>query len=152
MASDARAKANPEGPRTWVAIALFLLFLIYGVDKYFYDIPNFLDDEFEESHTTQLKPRSETLPAATPHYDALQKRLAEEKALSRPQQKFFSSKEDKKWASQLKPLWGLEHNPKADVVMSLGFGYNVKEFARFVATLRKTGSPSVSPGSSTEDP
>ena len=82
MASDARAKANPEGPRTWVAIALFLLFLIYGVDKYFYDIPNFLDDEFEESHTTQLKPRSETLPAATPHYDALQKRLAEEKALS----------------------------------------------------------------------
>ena len=75
MASDARAKANPEGPRTWVAIALFLLFLIYGVDKYFYDIPNFLDDEFEESHTTQLKPRSETLPAATPHFDALQKRL-----------------------------------------------------------------------------
>ena len=81
MASDARAKANPEGPRTWVAIALCLLFLIYGVDKYFYDIPNFLDDEFEESHTTQLKPRSETLPAATPHFDALQKRLAEEKAL-----------------------------------------------------------------------
>ena len=66
--------------------------------------------------------------AATPHYDALQKRLAEEKALSyrlsstwMPKQKA----EDKKWASQLKPLWGLEHNPKADVVMSLGFGYNV---------------------------
>jgi len=120
MASDARAKANPEGPRTWVAIALFLLFLIYVVDKYFYDIPNFLDDEFEESHTTQLKPRSETLPAAMPHYDALQKRLAEEKALSStwtPKQKA----EDKKWASQLKPLWGLEHNPKADVVMSLSF-------------------------------
>ena len=73
MASDARAKANPEGPRTWAAIALFLLFLIYGVDKYFYDIPNFLDDEFEENHTTQLKPRSETLPAATPHFDALER-------------------------------------------------------------------------------
>ena len=100
MASDARAKANPEGPRTWVAIALFLLFLIYGVDKYFYDIPNFLDDEFEENHTTQLKPRSETLPAATPHFDALQKRLAEEKALSRtwtPQQK----KEDKTKSGKL---------------------------------------------------
>ena len=27
MASDACAKENPEGPRTWVAIALFLLFL-----------------------------------------------------------------------------------------------------------------------------
>ena len=35
MASDARAKANPEGPRTWVGIALFLLFLIVAGGKVF---------------------------------------------------------------------------------------------------------------------
>ena len=29
---------------------------------------------------------------------------------------------DDPWASALKPMWGLEHDPTADVVMALGFG------------------------------
>ena len=45
---------------------------------------------------------------------------------------------DDPWASALKPMWGLEHDPTADVVMALGFGYSQKEFARFVSTLRAT--------------
>ncbi|KAH8047240.1 hypothetical protein JL722_13224 [Aureococcus anophagefferens] len=35
-------------------------------------------------------------------------------------------------------MWGFEHDPRADVVMALGFGYARTEFARFVSTLRAT--------------
>ena len=59
-----------------------------------------------------------------------------------PKKKYKKSKqekaEDEPWKSQLEPLWGLKHNPSADVVMALGFGYSQREFARFVSTLRRT--------------
>jgi hypothetical protein len=47
--------------------------------------------------------------------------------------------DDAAWATALKPMWGFEHDPRADVVMALGFGYARTEFARFVSTLRATG-------------
>ncbi|KAH8045048.1 hypothetical protein JL720_16844 [Aureococcus anophagefferens] len=46
--------------------------------------------------------------------------------------------DDAAWATALKPMWGFEHDPRADVVMALGFGYARTEFARFVSTLRAT--------------
>ena len=52
-----------------------------------------------------------------------------------------AKRNDDPWATQLKPMWGLEHDPTADVVMALGFGYSQREFARFVSTLRATGYP-----------
>ena len=59
-----------------------------------------------------------------------------------PKKKYKKTKaeklEDEPWKSQLEPLWGLKHNPSADVVMALGFGYSQREFARFVSTLRRT--------------
>ncbi len=43
-----------------------------------------------------------------------------------PKKKYKKTKqeklEDEPWKSQLEPLWGLKHNPSADVVMALGFG------------------------------
>jgi len=36
-------------------------------------------------------------------------------------------------------MWGLSHEPKNDVIMSLGFGYQRREFARFISTLRRSG-------------
>ena len=41
--------------------------------------------------------------------------------------------------TSLQPMWGLAHTPTNDVIMALGFGYQQKEFARFVSTLRMTG-------------
>ena len=59
-----------------------------------------------------------------------------------PKKKYKKTKaeklEDEPWKAQLEPLWGLKHNPSADVVMALGFGYSQREFARFVSTLRRT--------------
>ena len=46
--------------------------------------------------------------------------------------------DDAAWATALRPMWGFEHDPRADVVMALGFGYARTEFARFVSTLRAT--------------
>ena len=47
--------------------------------------------------------------------------------------------DDAAWATALKPMWGFEHDPRADVVMALGFGYARRVFKRFVSTLRATG-------------
>ena len=42
-------------------------------------------------------------------------------------------------AVAVKPLWGYEHNPAADVVMGLAFGYSVANYKFFVGSLRKAG-------------
>jgi len=47
--------------------------------------------------------------------------------------------DDAAWATALRPMWGFEHDPRADVVMALGFGYPRTVFKRFVSTLRATG-------------
>jgi len=73
-------------------------------------------------------------PERSPSYDA----DATFKHLTRSKK---DKARDAPWASALEPMWGFKHNPKADVVMALGFGYSVREFSRFISTLRAVGYP-----------
>ena len=37
------------------------------------------------------------------------------------------------------PLWGARHNPRADAIFGLMFGYKRVDYQRFVGSLRRTG-------------